>query len=686
MTKRSLTDRSWLIPVLFLGLSQLPGSVPAVAQPRAETARDVSIAVPPPVRTAEGFDAAESAGLFVGVRQFDDEELSEVPFAVDDAVDLAHLFALELELIPPGKVVLSLSGEPQKEASQARLKKLREAGAVRAPARQSEIYEQLDQQSKAAGPRGLFVAAFATHGFHEKGGDFLVASHSRRRFIQRTGVAVGEVLSVAAQSPAPRRLVLLDACRERFSSERGSGPAMSSSFAKAIAAAEGQAVLAGAAVGGYAYDDFDRRNGVFTAAVIDGLRGAAPADERGLITVATLAEFVNDQVLTWVRANRPDLVGRTRGIEKRVDVVVEKMPLALDAERFRKVEAYRQRRDAAVDRLYRNSRGRGILTGARADEIEQALAGDLPSAGQLELLKRVEALDGSDLPREHLVLYFDRHAGELGKEAPQAAKSSLATSGRSTQTSENGRWKDSLLGIEFVYIQPGDFWMGSPGYEAGRYSDEKRHRVELTRGFWMATTEVTQGQFEKFVQATGYKTEVDKKWASWRGSGGADHPVVHVSWKDAHDFCKWLSSQVAGQIRLPTEAEWEYAARAGKETATYRGDLTDLACAAQELEKIAWYCGNAEGKAHPVAKREPNDWGLHDMLGNVWEWVADWYEAEYPDGPVTDPRGPAQCSYRVLRGGCWINNARNCRAADRGRGAPGTRNERVGFRLVRTDP
>jgi len=190
MTRRSPIDRRWLIPVLFLGLWSFPGSGPGVAQPRAETARDVSIAVPPPVRTAEGFDVASSVGLFVGIRHFDDQELSEVPFAVDDAVDLAHLFALELELIPPGKVVLSLSGEPQKERSRARLQALRDAGAVQVPANQSEIFKQLDQQSKAAGRRGLFVAAFATHGFHEESGDFLVASHSRRRFIRSTGVDV----------------------------------------------------------------------------------------------------------------------------------------------------------------------------------------------------------------------------------------------------------------------------------------------------------------------------------------------------------------------------------------------------------------------------------------------------------------------------------------------------------------
>ena len=235
------------------------------------------------------------------------------------------------------------------------------------------------------------------------------------------------------------------------------------------------------------------------------------------------------------------------------------------------------------------------------------------------------------------------------------------------------RWTDPIVGSEFVYVAPGDFRMGSPKSEAGRWDDEKRHPVKLTRGFWMGTTAVTRDQFAKFVETTGYETEAEKakEESSWRDSGGPDHPVAYVSWNDAEEFCTWLSDQVEGEIRLPTEAEWEYSARAGVEAATY----------SPEFEDIVWYAVNSAGSTHPVGEKDPNEWGLYDMLGNVREWVADWY-GEYPDS-TTDPTGPLQGSRRVLRGGSWYNPARFVRAAARGWFPPDGRNSDLGFRLAR---
>jgi len=252
--------------------------------------------------------------------------------------------------------------------------------------------------------------------------------------------------------------------------------------------------------------------------------------------------------------------------------------------------------------------------------------------------------------------------------------------------------------------------MGSPASEAGRGDDERRHQVTLTRGFWIAVTEVTQGQFAAFVKETGFKTEAEtdgfswtwsgtqwekKEGVTWRDSGGNIYPVVHVSWNDATAFSKWLSERTERTIRLPTEAEWEYAARAGKDTATYAGDLTIRGdCDAPELGEIAWYCGNSEGKPHPVGMKKANAWGLYDMLGNVWEWTEDAAEWNAEQQQVvtetyrdngTDPRN-TRGSQRVVRGGSWRGNARYCRAADRGANTPGIRDGLVGFRLVRTLP
>jgi len=275
------------IPVWLLLLGWVPGTAEAVR------------VVPDAERQRAGFDARDSAGLFVGVRDFEDPQLTPVSYAVDDAVDLAHLFVLELELIEARKVVLALSGEPQKVASRSRLEKLRSEGATVETAEQSDLIRLLGEQGRAAGPGGLYVVAVASHGFSDQGSDFLVASDSRKRRIVRTGIAVSELLDDVSRSGTRRQLVLLDACRERLSSDTRSGGADSESafgqaFADAIGAAEGQVVLAAATVGGYAFDDHEAKNGVFTAAVTSGLRGGARSDDRGLITVASLASYVQD--------------------------------------------------------------------------------------------------------------------------------------------------------------------------------------------------------------------------------------------------------------------------------------------------------------------------------------------------------------------------------------------------------
>ena len=208
--------------------------------------------------------------------------------------------------------------------------------------------------------------------------------------------------------------------------------------------------------------------------------------------------------------------------------------------------------------------------------------------------------------------------------------------------------------------------MGSPEDEEGRSFSERQHEVRISQGFWMGKHEVTQGEWEGVMGAN----------PSHFKRCGLGCPVEQVSWEDVQEFIRRLNEQESGSgyvYRLPTEAEWEYAARAGTTGARYG-----------ELDEIAWYGGNSGWTTHLVGQKGANAWGLHDMLGNVWEWVADWY-AEYPAGAVTDPQGPDTGSGRVYRGGSWVNRARHVRSAIRGyyRGyrGYGTR----GFRLVRTE-
>jgi len=216
-----------------------------------------------------------------------------------------------------------------------------------------------------------------------------------------------------------------------------------------------------------------------------------------------------------------------------------------------------------------------------------------------------------------------------------------------------------------VWIPPGTFVMGSPSSEGGRDADEVQHTVTLTQGFWMSDHEVTQGEYQAVM---GNNPSYFK--------GDLNRPVETVSWDEAVLYCQKLTERerAAGRItaqqayRLPTEAEWEYAARAGTTGARYG-----------ELDTIAWWNGNAGNQTHPVKQKAPNAWGLYDMLGNVWEWCSDW-SGEYPTGSVTDPTGPNSGSVRVIRGGSWDVGAGRARSAGRDRGVPGSRFSDLGFR------
>lgn len=227
---------------------------------------------------------------------------------------------------------------------------------------------------------------------------------------------------------------------------------------------------------------------------------------------------------------------------------------------------------------------------------------------------------------------------------------------------------DNSLGMKFVAIPAGSFMMGSPSGKKGRYRDEKQHRVSLTEGFYIQTTEVTQSQW-KAVMGNNPS----------RFKNCFNCPVDWVSWNDVQYFIRKLNrKEGTDKYRLPTEAEWEYAARSGSRSAYSFGDNE------RQLSAYAWFSGNSDEKPHAVGQKKPNAWGLYDMHGNLQEWCQDWY-GDYPSGFLLNPRGPSSGSYRVLRGGSWLSRPRDVRCADRSRNRPGGRFYSVGFRLLRTD-
>jgi formylglycine-generating enzyme required for sulfatase activity len=275
----------------------------------------------------------------------------------------------------------------------------------------------------------------------------------------------------------------------------------------------------------------------------------------------------------------------------------------------------------------------------------------------------------------------------------------------------------NTIGMKLVLIPPGEFDMGSTQEEVDLLLKEAReenypswyvehlpaeaprHRVRLTRPFYLGACEVTVGAFRRFVDATGYKTDAEKDgkggydmdekggWTQkpefgWRNPGFAqtdEHPVVGVSWNDAAAFCQWLSRKEGKAYRLPTEAEWEYACRAGTTARwSFGNDETSLA-------QYGWFDGNFSGSSHPVGQKGASAWGLHDVHGNVWEWCADRFGQDYyAKSPGLDPVGPDSGTSRVLRGGGWDLAPLCSRSALRHWFFPAFRNCGLGFRLAKT--
>lgn len=225
----------------------------------------------------------------------------------------------------------------------------------------------------------------------------------------------------------------------------------------------------------------------------------------------------------------------------------------------------------------------------------------------------------------------------------------------------------TVAGVSFdmIKVEAGSFILGCTSEQGGDcYADESPyHRVTITQDYYIGKFEVTQELWEAVMGTNP---------SNWKAF---DRPVENVGWNDAQEFCAELNRMTGRHFRLPTEAEWEYAARGGKKStnAKYSGSSS--------VANVAWYDGNSGSQTHPVGKLRPNELGIYDMSGNVWEWCQDW-KGSYSSASQTDPQGPSSGSLRVLRGGSWFNFVRHCRVSSRGGDVPDLRDNRNGFRLV----
>lgn len=308
----------------------------SIAPSPAAVAQDTRSARPSPTPSTAPvqFDRSQSAALFVGVRRFThDQTLTEVKYAVDDAIDLASVMALDrkVSLVTPRRVVLALSGTPQKPESQQRLDQLIAAGATVAAASQADILGLLGRQAGLAGKEGLLILYIASHGFSRDGTPYVLAASSLFEHPE-TSISTAKLADITAGSDAARSLVFVDACRENVSTGARSVDMDAESAAPLIEGmshVDGQVIFYAAAAGNYAYDDDEKKNGVFTTAVIEGLRCKAAPDERGLITVETLAAYVETNVRSWIQKHKDPSV--RKAIQVNMDGATKSMPLSVCA-------------------------------------------------------------------------------------------------------------------------------------------------------------------------------------------------------------------------------------------------------------------------------------------------------------------------------------------------------------------
>ena len=470
------------------------------------------------------------------------------------------------------------------------------------------------------------------------------AKESAARYVEsagRGGENYNEALAVLGGAEAARvaeesdRRAAAEAARAAEESDRraaaGAARAAEESDRRAAAGAaraseEGDPrVAAGAA---RAEDEADRR------AVVEAVRASEEADLRAAAEAARAAA-----------AGRRAAEDAAQAADDEARVQAARMEA--EAARRAAEEAKREVREAEL---------RGAEGAARD------VAGTARRRGLLGAVRGV--VEGARAWREEAAAA--RRRAEEAERAAEEAERRAAEEAERAETEAARRAANSTApigpaGMEFVWVPPGEFDMGSNSSDAVGF-EQPVTRVRISQGFWLGKYEVTQAE-----------------WGAVMGespsSGCGRCPVESVTWDGVEGFLREVNSRGGGErYRLPTEAEWEYAARAGTIEDRY-GDLN----------AIAWWGRNSRGGTHAVGDRAPNRWGLHDMLGNVWEWTGDWY-GSLPGGEVTDPRGPATGSDRVYRGCSWLNGPRHCRTPFRNVYDADNRNDYLGFRLVRVPP
>ena len=577
--------------------------------------------------------------FLVGVEEYERRGFSNLQYAEDD------MQALHDRLVELGFEVELLLSSSEDESNRANKECISAA-----------INERLLPQLRELRKQDVVLIAVAGHGRHQAvvKGDEIVEDHyfcpsDAHDSDSKTWISISKLITqIEENSGCENNLIMVDACRDNPSRGRGVDGKGFSLNRDAIA------ILFASSYAEQAYEPEELGHGLFTYYVLEALGGAAAN---------------TDQQVDW-----DSLVGYVKG---RVQTKSEQL---------------------LAD---------GKIAGVQRPNAIGNLRGKSPVLVS-EIARRRPALLRFPFTEEE-------------------ARDSVASWAESLEEESVFRTDQ---GHEMVLIPPGEFMMGNEesvdeimeafsfmkGLKRSWFEDAPQHRVEITEPFFMSSTEVTVGQFRAFVEATGYQTDAEKDGKcgygydseekkrvgpdpeyTWKSVGWTQsdrHPVVNVSWNDAVAYCEWLSKETGQKCGLPTEAQWEYACRAGGNGRYHFGDD------AKELVRYAnvWDTSTKEhfpnmtnqlsvsdrmAFSSPVGRYRSNSFGLKDMHGNVIEWCNDWYSGAYYDkSPVRNTAGRASGSSRVLRGGSWVSSAANCRSADRNGSGPAGSADVTGFRVV----
>jgi formylglycine-generating enzyme required for sulfatase activity len=541
-----------------------------------------------------------------------------------------------------------------------------------------EILPVLNKTLTTAKKSDQVLIYYSGHGKLNRAGRLHLATrNSEHGVLESTAISIGRIRELIDVSVTKKIILVLDCC---FSG------AVGDEFLRLRGDVESQLQMASRSRGTYimtastgiqvATEKEADRHGIFTKHLIHGIEcGDADLDGDGLITIDELYTYVHERVLEESHQQPMKWNLNVRG-----DIVIAKSGRRSREERAQRLREliFELGKEGLPDDILKEAldiigKEKNELSGeqqAYDDLLERLLQQKIKPLAFMHVWKQirpdmqtiVKSLADISTSPVSSTKQPEEPIPDNKQTEPQATRPRPGSLRAETETIRN------VLGMRFVYIPPGTFMMGSPEDEPGHRKNERQHEVELTQGFYMQTTPVTQGQWQAVM---GRNPSIFK-------SGWEDCPVEGVSWKDVQAFIKKANAQSGGDTyRLPTEAEWEYSCRAGTETAYYTGSTK------ADLGRAGWYGQNSNDGTHPVGQKEANLFGLYDMHGNIWEWCQDCY-SDYPEAKeVTDPKGISEGMDQVVRGGSWNRIAEYCRAAVRHGHAPGSRDDDLGFRLVR---